>query len=352
MTEPLWTSAEADRATGGTSTAPWQASGVSMDSRRMKGGELFVAIRGPHFDGHDFVADAFRQGAAAAIVESQPKGLPAKAPVLVAPNTFEALQALARAARERTQARVLAVTGSVGKTGTKEALRLALGESGRVTATIGNLNNEYGVPLSLARLPKASDYGVFELGMNHPGEIGPLSRLVRPEIAIITNVEAVHMAYFHSVAEIADAKAEIFEGMDAKGVAILNRDNPYFQRLADAARARGIERIIGFGEHPESQVRLINCTCHAFSSQVIAEIRGVEFHYPLGVPGRHWVTNSLAVLAAIDAVGADVRRAAARLGNLSAPVGRGRRVRAAVPSGVIEIIDESYNANPASMVAA
>ncbi|MCE2509961.1 MAG: UDP-N-acetylmuramoyl-tripeptide--D-alanyl-D-alanine ligase [Alphaproteobacteria bacterium] len=351
MTTPLWTHGEAERATGGKSSKPWEASGVSMDSRKLEPGDLFVAIHGPHFDGHDFVRDAFQRGAAAAIVEQRPQGVPERAPILIVPHGFEALQALARAARARTKARVLAVTGSVGKTGTKEALRLALGDSGRVTATHGNLNNAYGVPLSLARLTQASDYGVFELGMNHPGEIGPLARLVQPEIGIITNVEAVHMAHFGSVAEIADAKAEMFEGMGPEGLAILNRDNPYFQRLADAARARGIERIVGFGEHPEAQVRLINCTCHAFSSNVIAEIRGVEVHYPLGVPGRHWVTNSLAVLAAVDAVGADLKKAASRLGNLAAPVGRGRRVRGMLPSGAIEIIDESYNANPASMRA-
>lgn len=351
MTKPLWTSAEADRATGGTSTAPWEATGVSMDSRKLKAGDLFMAIIGPHFDGHDFVRDAFAQGAAAAIVEERPSGVAEQAPLLTVENAFEALKALARTARARSSARIVAVTGSVGKTGTKEALRLALGESGTVTATVGNLNNEYGVPLSLARLPQTSDYGIFELGMNHPGEIRPLAKLVQPEIGIITNVEAVHMAYFRSVAEIADTKAELFEGMSADGLVILNRDNPYFRRLADAAKAQGITRITAFGEHPEAQVRLINCTCHAFSSSVIAEVGGAEVHYPLGVPGRHWVTNSLAVLAAVDALGADVQKAAARLGGLSAPAGRGRRVRGMVPSGVIEIIDESYNANPASMRA-
>ncbi len=351
MTEPLWTSAEAKRATNGSSTAPWEAAGVSMDSRKLKAGDLFMAIIGPHFDGHDFVRDAFSQGAVAAIVEGRPSDVPEQAPLLTVENAFDALKALARTARERSYARIFAVTGSVGKTGTKEALRLALGESGEVTATVGNLNNEYGVPLSLARLPRTSDYGIFELGMNHPGEIRPLAKLVRPEIGIVTNIEAVHMAYFRSVTEIADTKAEMFEGMDADGLVILNRDNPYFQRLADAAKARGISRIVGFGEHPEAQVRLINCTCHAFSSSVIAEVGGAEIHYPLGVPGRHWVMSSLAVLAAVDAVGADVQKAAVRLGNLSAPVGRGRRVRGMVPSGVIEIIDESYNANPASMRA-
>ncbi|MEW5704704.1 MAG: UDP-N-acetylmuramoylalanyl-D-glutamyl-2,6-diaminopimelate--D-alanyl-D-alanine ligase [Pseudomonadota bacterium] len=349
--KPLWTSDEAVRATGGTSPAPWEASGVSIDSRQVEPGDLFIAIRGPRRDGHDYVRKAFQKGAAAAVVEERPKGVLKRAPLLLVDNTFEALRALARAARERSTARILAVTGSVGKTGTKEALRLALAESGTVTATVGNLNNAYGVPLSLARLPRDADYGVFELGMNHPGEIGALATLLRPEIGIITNVEAVHMAHFRSVAEIADAKAEIFEGMNADGFAILNRDNPYFQRLTAAARAQGISRIVGFGEHPEAQARLINCTCHAFSSNVVAEIGGVEIHYRVGVPGRHWVTNSLAVLAAVDAVGANVQRAAARLGNLTAPIGRGRRVRATLPSGTVEIIDESYNANPASMRA-
>lgn len=349
--EPLWTSAQAEDATGGSDTGAWEATGVSMDSRHLAPGDLFVAISGPHFDGHNFVRDAFQRGAAAAIVETRPKGLMPQAPLLMVENSFHALQALARAARKRSFAQIIAVTGSVGKTGTKEALRLALAESGKVTATKGNLNNEYGVPLSLARLPREADYGVFELGMNHPGEIGPLAKLVQPKIGIVTNVEAVHMAHFHSVAEIADTKAEMFEGMGPDGVAILNRDNPYFQRLADAARARGIARVLGFGEHPEAQLRLINCTCHALSSTVIAEIGGVEIHYRLGVPGRHWVTNSLAVLGAVHAAGADLQKAAARLSSLAAPAGRGRRVRGMVPSGIIEIIDESYNANPASMRA-
>ncbi len=351
MNQPLWTSAEAEAATQGTSNTAWEATGVSMDSRHLEPGDLFVAIAGPHFDGHDFIRDAFQRGAAAAMVESRPPGLPNQAPLLVVDNAFRALEALAGAARARSFAKILAVTGSVGKTGTKEALRLALSESGKVMATRGNLNNEYGVPLSLARLPRDADYGVFELGMNHPGEIRPLAKLVRPKIGIITNVEAVHMAYFHSVAEIADTKAEMFEGMDADGVAILNRDNPYFQRLAAAAKARGITEIISFGEHPEARVRLVNCACHALSSNVVAEIGGAEIHYRLGVPGRHWVTNSLAVLGAIHAVGADVQKAAAKLSNLAAPAGRGRRVRGMVPSGAIEIIDESYNANPASMRA-
>ena len=351
MTKPLWTSKEVELATDGKSTAPFEAMGISMDSRKLRTGDLFVAIIGPRFNGHDFVCDAFSQGAAAAIVEGRPSGIPDQAPLLIVDNAFDSLKALAHSARARSQARIVAVTGSVGKTGTKEALRLALGESGTVTATVGNLNNEYGVPLSLARLSQTSSYGIFELGMNHPGEIRPLAKLVRPEIGIITNVEAVHMENFCSVAEIANEKAEMFEGMSADGLVILNRDNPYFQSLVKAANGRGITRIVGFGEHPEAQVRLINCTFHTFSSSVIAEVGGAEVHYPLGVPGRHWVINSLAVLAAVDAVGADVQKAAAKLGSLSAPTGRGRRVRGIVPSGVIEIIDESYNASPASMRA-
>ncbi|PCJ60109.1 MAG: UDP-N-acetylmuramoylalanyl-D-glutamyl-2, 6-diaminopimelate--D-alanyl-D-alanine ligase [Rhodospirillaceae bacterium] len=349
--KPLWTSREAEAATDGTGTAAWEANGVSMDSRHLKPGDLFVAISGPNFDGHAFVREAFAHGAAAAIVESPPKDPLKQAPLLIVANSFHALEALARTARERARAQIIAVTGSVGKTGTKEALRLALSESGNVLATQGNFNNEYGVPLSLARLPREADYGVFELGMNHPGEIRPLAKLVRPKIGIITNVEAVHMAHFDSVAEIADTKAEIFEGMDADGIVILNRDNPYFSRLAAAAKAQGITRILGFGEHPEAQLRLINCTCHALSSNVVAEIGGHEIHYRLGAPGRHWVTNSLAVLGAVDAVGADVKKAAAKLAGLTAPAGRGRRVHGVIPSGKIEIIDESYNANPASMRA-
>src|SRR5690242_4673294 len=221
---PLWTSAEAERATGGRATAAWSASGVSIDSRTVAPSDLFVAIAGPNFDGHTFVADALKKGAAAAVVSRRPDGVAEDAPLLIVADPFKALQDLARASRARTQARIVAVTGSVGKTGTKEALRFVLSAQGLTHASEGSLNNHWGVPLSLSRMPRETAFGIFELGMNHAGEISPLTRLVRPHVAVITTVEPAHLEFFPSLAAIADAKAEIFLGVEPDGAAVLNRD--------------------------------------------------------------------------------------------------------------------------------
>ena len=346
----LWTSSEADLATGGRSNRRWQASGVSIDTRTLERGDLFVAIEGPNFDGHEFTAEAFKRGAAAVIASRPLAGLEAEKPVLMVADTLLALNALARAARGRTNAHVIAVTGSVGKTGVKEALKLALADQGRTAATEGNLNNEIGVPLSLARMPADVRFAIFELGMNHAGELSALAQLVRPEVAIITTIAPAHAEFFESVADIADAKAEIFDGMMG-GTAVLNRDNAYFATLAVTAFARGIERITGFGAHPEATSRVIDAAPDSSSTQVTAEIGGAHFEYRVGLPGRHWVINSLAVLAAVDAVGGDIAAAAVALGRLEATKGRGMRHRVAVKGGEIEVIDESYNASPASMRA-
>ena len=232
---PLWTAAEAARASGGTTDADWTATGVSIDSRSLKPGDLFVALRGPHHDGHDFVGQAFERGAAAAIIDRDMAEQPALGPVLRVGDTLAGLTALGTYARQRGRARVVAVTGSVGKTGTKEALRLALGACGSTFASAGSLNNQWGVPLSLARMPPEAAYAVFELGMNHPGEIAELARLVRPHIAVITTVAPAHLGFFRSEDEIAEAKAEIFLGLEPGGAAILNRDNSHYPRLAAAA---------------------------------------------------------------------------------------------------------------------
>jgi len=348
---PLWTSAAAARATGGRNTRAWAAGGVAIDSRQVAHGDLFVALAGPRFDGHDFVTDAFGRGAAAAVVSRRPETLGRELPLLVVADTMAALTALGAAARKRTQAKIVAVTGSVGKTGTKEALRIALSAQGPTAATAGNLNNQIGVPLSLARMAKETAFGVFELGMSRPGEIAPLSRLVRPQVAIITTIEPVHTEFFDSVADIADAKAEIFVGMTG-GVAVLHRDNAYFPWLADAAERAGVARVIGFGAHPEATARLIDCETHPSYSRVTAVIEGRTVTYRLNAPGRHWVINSLAVLAAVDAVGADVAAAAAELAKVAPLKGRGQRHRVTVPDGSFEVVDESYNASPASMRAA
>ncbi|MBP2299486.1 UDP-N-acetylmuramoylalanyl-D-glutamyl-2,6-diaminopimelate--D-alanyl-D-alanine ligase [Azospirillum picis] len=350
----LWTAADAAAATGGrlTGAAGWSAAGVTIDSRKVSPGDLFVAIRGPNFDGHAFVGTALAAGAAAAMVDHVPDGLPADAPLLqVTPDTLDAMAALGAAARARCGARFVGVTGSVGKTGTKETLRHVLSAQGPTYATEGSLNNHWGVPLSLARLPASSAYGVFELGMNHAGELGPLSRQVRPDVAVITTVEAAHLEFFSGVEAIADAKAEIFEGLGPDGIAVLNHDNGQFARLAAAARRHGLTRLWSFGAHAGADARLLDCSLHATCSAVTAAIRGERLQYCLSLPGRHWVMNSLAVLLAVKALGADVATAARALSSLQPVKGRGTRKRINLPQGAFTLIDESYNASPAAMTA-
>ena len=349
---PLWTADEACAATGARVTGDWIASGVSIDSRSLEAGDLFVALQGPTFDGHAFIGAALEKGAVAALASRIPDGLPNGAPLLLVDDTLAGLEALGRAARARSAARFIAVTGSVGKTGTKEALKLALEATAPTFASSGNLNNHWGVPLSLARLPRDVAYGVFELGMNHAGEIGPLSRQVRPDVAIITTIEAVHMEFFASVDEIADAKAEIFEGMGSCATAILNRDNPQFDRLEAHARAGGIARIIGFGRHEQADSRLVDCTLNATGSTVSASILGERIDYRLAMPGLHWVLNSLGVLAAVVAAGGDLAGAAAKMSELVPLKGRGKREHITLAGGPFELIDESYNASPAAVRAA
>ena len=248
---------------------------------------------------------------------------------------------------------MIGVTGSVGKTGTKEALRLALARSGETHASVASYNNHWGVPLSLARCPASARYAVFEMGMNHAGEIEPLTRLVRPHVAIVTTVEPVHLEFFGSVEAIADAKAEIFRGLEPGGAAVINRDNPQFARLAARAKSAGVERIVSFGEHAKADARLIKCALHPDCSTVQARILGTDVTYKLGAPGRHVVLNSLAVLAAASLAGADLALAALALADLKPPSGgRGARITLDLPGGTALLIDESYNANPASMRAA
>jgi UDP-N-acetylmuramoyl-tripeptide--D-alanyl-D-alanine ligase len=349
---PLWTASEAAVATGGRNMRDWSATGVSIDSRTIASGDLFVALAGPNFDGHDFVKDALAKGAAAAMVARVPAGVAEAVPLLVVADTMAALEALGRASRHRTGAQIVGVTGSVGKTGTKEALRRAFERQGATFASVGSLNNQWGVPLSLARMPRETAFGVFEMGMNHAGEIDALSRLVEPHVAVITTVEPVHLGHFPSVEAIADAKAEIFAGMALSGAAVLNRDNPYFERLAAAARARGIRRILGFGTHPDAQVKLIDSHLYATASAITASVMGEIVDYCIAIPGQHWVMNSLAVLGAVKAAGADVGAAAGAMSSLRPLEGRGRRHPIAVAGGTAELIDESYNASPASMRAA
>ena len=336
----------------GAGALPADVNGISIDSRTLVKGDAFFAIKGENRDGHDFVEGALKAGAGLAVLERDQRDRFAGAPLLIVPDVLEALRDLARAARARMSAKVIAVTGSVGKTSTKEALRLALSAEGETHASIASYNNHWGVPLSLARCPTGVKYAVFEIGMNHAGEITPLTQLVRPHVGIITGIEPVHLEYFGSLEKIADAKAEIFSGVEPGGAVVLNRDNAQYERLATAARAVHIDRVVSFGEHAAADARLIQFSLQADGSTVEARILGQTVTYKVGAPGRHLVLNSLAVLAAVSLVGADIALAALALNNLKPASGRGARTMLSVPGGTALLIDESYNANPASMRAA
>lgn len=350
----LWTTAEAVAATGGRATGSFAAKGVSIDSRTLAPDDLFVALKGPSHDGHDHVAAALAKGAAAAMVARVPPGVPSSAPLLVVENTQAALEALGRAARARASARVAAVTGSVGKTSTKEALRLALDADhpDRPThASVASFNNAIGVPLTLARMPAGSAHAVFEIGMNHAGEITPLARMVRPQVAIVTNVEGVHIENFPDGIEgVAAAKAEIFDGFENGGVAVLNRDNRYFEFLAERALRRGA-RTVGFGAADAADFRLVEFHPDGVESDVTAAVHGSTLTYRIAASGRHWALNSLAVLAAAEALGVTPAVAAAGLARVAPAKGRGQRHILNLLGGTYELIDDSYNASPASMRA-
>src|SRR5215471_12129914 len=355
MTAPLWmvdamvAAMRAERA----GPLPHVVTGISIDSRTVKSGEAFFAIKGDTHDGHDFVTAALKQGAALAVVAQNRSGdYGSDAPLIIVDDVLEALRDVARAARQRSPAKIVAVTGSVGKTSTKEALALALASSGETHASAASFNNHWGVPLSLARMAETARYGVFEIGMNHAGEIRPLVRMVRPHVAIITAVEPVHLEFFASVAAIADAKAEIFVGLEPDGTAVINRDNPHFVRLRKRAEEAGVKNIVGFGEHHGAAARLLKYALQHDCSTVEARILGVPVTYKIGAPGRHLVMNSLAVLAAASLVGADLALAALALARQAPAAGRGTRITLELPEGRALIIDESYNANPTSMRAA
>jgi UDP-N-acetylmuramoyl-tripeptide--D-alanyl-D-alanine ligase len=350
----LWTSSDAVRATQGRATAPFTASGVSIDSRTIELGDLFVALKGPTHDGHSHVANALARGAAAAMVSQVPAGLPEGAPLLVVGDTQTALEALGRFARASARARIAAVTGSVGKTSTKEALRLALdaASGSRTHASAASFNNHIGVPLTLARLPADAAYAVFEIGMNHAGEIAPLTRMVRPAVALVTNVEGVHTQNFpDGLSGVAAAKAESFEGFEGMrdATAVLNRDNLFFDFLTQKARRHGAAHITSFGTDPSADFRLVELQTEATASIVTIAARGRTLRYRIGTAGRHWALNSLAVLAAVEALGADIEKASQAFASMTAPKGRGQRHRLTLAGGSYELIDDSYNASPASM---
>lgn len=332
---------------------PQAVGGISIDSRTLTPGDAFFAISGDNRDGHAFVDAALKAGAGLAVVSNAKRDtLAADAPLLVVDDVLDALRDLARASRARLKGKVIAVTGSVGKTSTKEALRLVLSREGETHASAASYNNHWGVPLSLARCPADARFAVFELGMNHAGEIGPLSRMVQPDIAIITTIAPVHLEHFASVDGIADAKAEIFEGLVEDGIAILNRDNDYFNRLCDRALDARVSRVVSFGEEAGADAHLIKCVLQPDVSTVQARILGDDVTYKLGAPGKHLVMNSLAVLAAAKLAGADLAIAALALADFEPASGRGTRIALDIPGGGALLIDESYNANPVSMAAA
>ena len=352
---PLWSTiamAEAMRASI-NGALPEAISGLSIDSRTIAPGEAYFAIKGDVHDGHDFVAAALKAGAALAVVEAaQRDKFASDAPLLVVDDVLAALVALAYAARARLHAQVIAITGSVGKTSTKEALRRVLDAQGPTHASTASFNNHWGVPLSLARCPASVRFAIFEIGMNHASEIETLVKMVRPQVAVITTVEPVHLEFFTGIEAIADAKAEIFAGVEPGGAVVLNRDNSQFSRLQKHAKKPGISRIVSFGADKESDARLLEVSLHADRSAVHANILGLDVTYKLGMPGRHMAMNSLAVLAAASLAGADLALAALSLSQIEPAAGRGARRALEVASGEATLIDESYNANPASMAAA
>jgi UDP-N-acetylmuramoyl-tripeptide--D-alanyl-D-alanine ligase len=352
---PLWTCgamAEAMRAQI-HGALPQAVSGLSIDSRTIAPGEAYFAIKGDVHDGHDFVAAALKAGAALAVVETaQRDKFAPDAPLLVVDDVLAGLVDLACAARARLNAQVIAVTGSVGKTSTKEALRRVLGAQGQTHASASSFNNHWGVPLSLARCPATVRFAIFEIGMNHSGEIEPLVKLVWPQVAIITTVEPVHLEFFAGIEAIADAKAEIFAGVEPGGAVVLNRDNSQFARLQRRAKKLGISRIVSFGADEKSDARLLEVSLHSACSAVHANILGHDVTYKLGMPGRHMAMNSLAVLAAASLAGADLALAALSLSQIEPAAGRGVRRALELANGEATLIDESYNANPASMAAA
>ncbi|MEA3029700.1 MAG: UDP-N-acetylmuramoyl-tripeptide--D-alanyl-D-alanine ligase [Sphingomonadales bacterium] len=344
----LWTSAEIAAATGGTVRGGFEAAGVAFDSREIKAGDLFVAMKGAATDGHLFVDKAFAAGAAGALVSEGIAG-----PHVLVADTTRALNDLGRAARSRSAARIVGVTGSVGKTGTKEALFAALERAapGEAHRSVKSYNNHTGVPLSLARMKREARFGLFEMGMNHKGELAALTRLVRPHVAIVTAIAPAHREYFAGEDEIADAKGEIFEGLEPGGTAILPFESPHRDRLTAAARPHAA-RILTFGLSEEADVRASYVVRGPRGgSMVTAQLPGAQLSFTIAPPGMHWVTNALAVLAAVQAVGGDLALAGLALAELDGLKGRGERHRIAVGGGEALLIDESYNANPASMAA-
>jgi UDP-N-acetylmuramoyl-tripeptide--D-alanyl-D-alanine ligase len=344
----LWTAAEIAEATGGTASGAFQAAGVEMDSRDVRSGDLFFALKGETSDGHLYVDKAFASGAAAAVVEH-----PIPQPHVLVRDTARALELLAKAARDRAEAKIVGVTGSVGKTGVKEAIFTALerGSKGRAHRSVRSYNNHVGVPLSLARTPSRSRFGVFEMGMNHAGEILGLTAQVRPHVAVVTTIAPAHIENLGSEEAIADAKAEIFAGLQPGGTAVIPADSVHFSRLRAAAERQGAQ-VLAFGRSEQAQMRLLDAIPSANGGSLVTAAFGERrLCYSVAEPGEHWVANSLAVMAAVHAAGGDLGAAGLALAEMGGLKGRGARHWVSVPGGQALLIDESYNANPASMRA-
>jgi len=357
---PLWTLVDMATATGGRlvdAAQDGEVCGISIDSRSIHPGEAYFAIKGDVHDGHAFVTAAALGGASVSVVAEEKLSELAgdRGALLVVEDVLTALEALGKAARARCAGQIVAITGSVGKTTTKEMLRVALEACGKVHASVASFNNHWGVPLTLARMPQETEFGIFEIGMNHPNEISPLVQMVRPHVALINNVAPVHLGAFDSVDGIAHAKAEIFDGLnldqDATGVAVLNADDDRIELLSELARSKGVQRIVTFGEtdgadiHCDTLVEKADCSC------LTATVLGTQVMVKIGSPGRHIAKNALAVLGITSLVGADLAKAGLALAQLTPVKGRGQRHRLSLREGSAVLIDESYNANPASMRA-
>ena len=350
----LWTSTEAAKATNGTCAGEWFATGVSIDTRTIEAGDLFIAIKGDHSDGHAYAAAALEKGAAAVIVDHLPENVPAEKALLVS-DTFKAMQDLARAARARTAAKIIGITGSVGKTGTKEMLSVVYNQFGVTHWSDKSYNNHWGVPLSLSRMAAGSDYGIFEMGMNHPNEITPLTTQVKPHIAIITTVAPVHLEHFtDGIDGIARAKAEIFAGMDENGIAIVNGDIAQIDLLKSEASRHGVRKIFTFGENESNDARLTSIITASNGVRATANILGEEISYQLRDAGQHQAVNALAVLLSVKLLGGDLAKAVNALQTIEPFAGRGKRERLDIGDAAnpVTLIDESYNASPVSMRAA
>jgi len=348
----LWNDTNAAQATGGEARGHWHASRVEIDSRRVQLGDLYIAIKGERVDGHDYVADALARGAVAALVSHVPEGLPRTASLLIVKDTLVALADMARFSRARSKAKIVGVTGSVGKTSTKDMLKIALSIHGKTYATTGNFNNHIGTPLNLVNLPPDAAFGVFEMGMNHAGEIRHLVEMVRPHVAVITNVEAVHLEFFKDTTAIADAKAEIFEHMADGGVAIVNADNQFCDYLLEKAKANRIPLRVTFGEKHGANMKLESYEPNQNGAEVVASSLGQTISFAIGATGKHFAKTALAALAVAQALQLPLPKTAAALADFTETEGRGKVLPLTVNGGKAWLIDDAYNASPASMKAA